>query len=71
MKYTWTGGPTYDVLYEKYTNKLKFKVTVPKNMYFAMAFNKDMTKTDSIWFSNSSTGTGTVKDMWSVANGTP
>ena len=34
----WKGGPTYEVTYDKSLKKLKFVVTVPRNMYFALAF---------------------------------
>ena len=71
MTTAWTGGPSFEVTYEAGSKKLKFVVTVPKHMYFGLAFNKGMINTDSLVFTNTSTGVGHVHDMWSTSNSTP
>ena len=47
---TWTDGPTYDIGYDTTAKKLKFTVTVPPNMWFGLAFGKNMMNTDIIAF---------------------
>ena len=44
----WTGGPSYEIT--STATALKITVTVPKNMYFSLAFGKGMSGVDSLWF---------------------
>ena len=70
-KTAWEGGPTYDITTDAATKTMTIKVTVPKNMYFGLAFGKGMYGVDNLWFSNTLSGVGTVKDMWATSERAP
>ena len=61
---TFNGGPSFEVTYDQTKSKLKYAVTVPNDMWFALAYGSGMSNVDMVRFQGKDSGV--VEDLWSA-----
>ena len=67
---TWQNGPTYNIEYIMWNNKMRFDVTVPNNTWLGISFKQSMNNADQIVFQGTGQS-GNVIDYWATQNGMP
>ena len=60
--YTFTKGPSFEVVYDEASKKMKLTATVPENMYLGLAYGAGMNKVDMVTFQ--AKDDGKVTDLW-------
>ena len=66
LQETYVGGPTFDITYDQYTEKIKFEVNdLPKDTYLAIGFSEFMSVSDMVMFSGAEGGS--VTDLFSTS----
>ena len=47
---TWQNGPTYNIEYIMWNNKMRLDVTVPNNTWLGISFKQSMNNADQVVF---------------------
>ena len=65
---TWSGGPSFAMVYDSDKAKMKIEASVPDGQYLSIAYGRGMSNIDMVFFPGSSSD---LLDLYSVSYSTP